>query len=275
MKKDIVLSETIDKNGTKHQIIKTTCDRCGGLGGHPMWDHTGYTCFKCGGSGRMEAKQKIYTPEHEAKLEKQRQKRAEKKREKALEENKAKLEKIGYGQDKIFLVIGDTFKIKDELKKAGARFNNQIKGWFFTEKPELWETVELETSELVWYNTLGQVFLKDAHLVSEYVEGERRKVEPQSEYVGKEGDQIEIELEFIASFFLESNHFLYNSSFINKMKDDTGNIFIWKTSKDLKDEINENGRITLKGRIKEHNLYRDEKQTILTRCRIQKEKGSH
>ncbi|GLI90510.1 hypothetical protein [Bacillus subtilis] len=32
MRKDIVISERIDKNGTKHQEVETSCDRCGGAG---------------------------------------------------------------------------------------------------------------------------------------------------------------------------------------------------------------------------------------------------
>ena len=76
---DVVINERIDKNGTKHQLVVTNCDRCGGAGRSARWVYTGSTCYKCGGTGRMQVKRKIYTPEHEEKLRKQREKRAEKK----------------------------------------------------------------------------------------------------------------------------------------------------------------------------------------------------
>ena len=77
----------IDKNGTKYFEGYQPCDRCGGKGvyiigvcnGQPVLSPVdGGQCFKCGGTGKVIAKWKEYTPEHEAKLEKQRQKRREK-----------------------------------------------------------------------------------------------------------------------------------------------------------------------------------------------------
>ncbi|WJE41198.1 hypothetical protein QRD86_00145 (plasmid) [Bacillus halotolerans] len=270
----IVRNEYVDRNGTKHQEVETDCDRCGGAGQSDKWYLTGKVCFKCGGDGRMLTKRKEYTPEHEEKLRKQREKRAEKKRLAAIaqaeEENQVKLTNWGYNQPTIHLVLGDTFSIKDELKSAGARFNNQIRGWYFSEKPGQWDTVELETAELLKYNYLGQVDLKYFHEVQDYINEKRKEVEPQSSYVGSVGEKIEIEVEFITSFLIESTHFIYSDTFINKMQDEQGNIFIWKTSKNLKYEKDDTGKIRLKGTIKEHTEFRGEQQTILTRCRLQK-----
>jgi DnaJ-class molecular chaperone len=55
LSEDIVLEERIDRNGTKHQVVQTNCDRCGGYGGSRAWMFTGVTCYKCGGHGRMIA----------------------------------------------------------------------------------------------------------------------------------------------------------------------------------------------------------------------------
>ena len=52
----------------------------GGQGGAQAWAYTGFTCYKCGGSGKQDKPSvtKVYTPEHAAKLEAQRNARHEK-----------------------------------------------------------------------------------------------------------------------------------------------------------------------------------------------------
>jgi hypothetical protein len=269
MKKDIVLDERIDRNGTKHQLVETNCWRCGGAGGHEMWRYTGFTCFKCGGSGRMTEKRKIYTPEHAEKLRIQREKRAEKKRQEriaqAQEKNKEWLEKWGYNNKKIYLVLGDTFPIKDELKEKGARYNGFVGGWFFTEKPEEFDVVELKTSELIWFNDLGEVNQKTWRDCKDYINGERKKVEQQSEWIGEVGEKIEMEVTLLFSFEFDTD---YGWSCINTMMDEQGNKFVWKTSKDLCYMHGQGNKIKIKGTVKEHSEYKDEHQTVLTRCKL-------
>lgn len=68
-----------DRNGTKYFEGLRTCPRCGGAGGSNAWAETGWTCYECGGRGETFQKWVEYTPEHEAKLEAQRKRRAAKK----------------------------------------------------------------------------------------------------------------------------------------------------------------------------------------------------
>lgn len=65
----------IDRNGSKHFEGMVPCDRCGGKGGSEAWKYTGFTCYKCGGTGQMYAKWIERTPEYEAKLAERRAKR--------------------------------------------------------------------------------------------------------------------------------------------------------------------------------------------------------
>lgn len=67
----------IDRNGSKHWRGMIPCDRCGGQGGSENWKYTGFTCYKCGGSGVIEATWIERTPEYEAKLDAKRQARRE------------------------------------------------------------------------------------------------------------------------------------------------------------------------------------------------------
>lgn len=117
-----------DKNGTKiyHDY---TCPRCGGAGGADQWIFTGYTCYECGGSGKSYKPTiiKEYTPEYRAKLDAQRAKRAEKQRLERVAEFKSNLPKLieekGFNAEgKLYVAVGDTYSIKDQLKEAGAKW---------------------------------------------------------------------------------------------------------------------------------------------------------
>ena len=56
-----------------------TCFRCGGVGGHEQWRHTGWTCYDCGGSGNKGyVDRKVYTAEKIAKLDASKEKAAAK-----------------------------------------------------------------------------------------------------------------------------------------------------------------------------------------------------
>ncbi|WP_333980521.1 hypothetical protein [Bacillus pumilus] len=265
----VVVSERIDRNGTKHQVVIENCSRCGGAGGHEMWRYTGRTCYKCGGDGKQQGKRKIYTPEHEEKLRKQREKREEKKRQeriaKAPEFNAEKLEQLGYHTGKIFSLLGDTFQIKDELKDKGARWGGRTLGWYFPKKLSEYEMLELDVSELIEYNLFGEVQEKHPEDYRDYVNGLKKNLEPESNWVGEVGKRQDFALTILSSFEIETQ---FGWSCINTLKDDEGNKFVWKTQHDLVYTHGKGETIKLKGTVKEHSEYRDEKQTILTRCKI-------
>lgn len=126
-----------DKNGTRiyHDY---TCPRCGGAGQADKWRFTGCTCYECGGSGKRNRPKiiKEYTAEYAAKLAaKQAAKAAKeaeamndpKRQEELREANRRALEfryaENGCGKDGIGYVLnGNTYKIKDEIRKNGGRW---------------------------------------------------------------------------------------------------------------------------------------------------------
>ena len=57
-------------------------------------------------------------------------------------------------------------------------------------------------------------------------------------------------------------------NFIYKFADENGNTIVWKTSKCLCDELQQESYYTIKGTVKEQSEYKGDKQTVLTRCKI-------
>lgn len=110
-------------------------------------------------------------------------------------------------------------------------------------------------------------------------EAERVKVEKAlSQWFGNIGDKIEVKAIYIKSAWFECQSYMgfgTETRYIHTFK--VGNdTVIWNTGKSLghwndKDEwesLEEGSEVNLKGTIKDHSEYKDEKQTVLTRCRI-------
>lgn len=96
----------------------------------------------------------------------------------------------------------------------------------------------------------------------------RKKDNNVSQFVGTEKEKIEI---LAVAKFVASYETQYGYTHIYKFIDENGNIFIWHTAKnienDLGHELNDE-KIKIKGTIKGHTEFNDEKQTIITRCKI-------
>lgn len=100
-----------------------------------------------------------------------------------------------------------------------------------------------------------------------------------SEYVGNVGDKISIKVTYLNSYMYNTN---FGSSYIHLFVDDNGNIFKWSTGTGLRFTVedtrsnysqwyglNKGATIQLSGKIKDHNEYRNQKQTVLTRCKYE------
>ena len=101
-------------------------------------------------------------------------------------------------------------------------------------------------------------------------EEEHKKSVELSNYVGEVGAKFDNwKLTFKKVFSFENQWGFTN---IYKFVDSNNNTIVWSTQKSIynKDDmpLNDGDIVTLKGTIKEHKLYRDEKQTCITRCKI-------
>ena len=277
----------VDKNGTKYWRQMTRCTKCGGSGLLAWTDYAEGVCFDCHGAGEYEEIVKEYTPEHEAKLEAQRAKRAEKKlaeeRAKAHELNLRFFAKNGFDADgNIWVILGDTYSIKDELKELGCKFDYSL-GWHCDHELAGHPQLKLTASQICNQNENG-VFVswrnqELSQLISEAQEAIKGK-EPESNYVGAVGDRIDI----TATFKREISYTVQldwrtQTKWIYIFVDDSGNQLVWNTTACLWDEdakghcipMATGTRVILRGTIKAHKEYKGIKQTELQRCKVTKE----
>ena len=84
-----------------------------------------------------------------------------------------------------------------------------------------------------------------------------------SEYVGNVGERKDFTLTIKKCLSFEN---MYGITYFHIMEDSKENVFIWKTTKKLDVDTT----YILKGTIKEHTLYNDVKQNIVSRCKIVK-----
>lgn len=275
-----------DKNGTM-VFVDCSCSRCGGDGIIPYYGHVDNgVCFGCGGSGVGGSEEiKIYTPEYGAKLKAQREAREEKKRQELIaksgEYNKEWMEREGFNEAGItFVVLGNTYEIKDDLKAHGAKFNGFL-GWHMP-NAEGYDAVPVQLEKItqhLWNGRLDYIsnYAEIRELVSKLKDEAEQLLkvkngEPISEYVGKVGERLEFEADLVGEFTFETPGYMSWETelmHIYKFKTAEGNIVVWKTTSYISEYFEDNVKhFKFKGTVKEHSEYKGEKQTVVNRVKI-------
>lgn len=272
--------DRVDKNGT-HIFTDCNCRRCGGDGYISYFAHVeAGVCFECGGSGVGNGEEiKIYTDAYGAKLKEQRAAREEAKRQKLIAEsgewNKGWMEREGFNADGItYLVLGNTFEIKDELKAKGAKFNHLL-GWHMADA-QGYDAVELNIEQVTQHLWNGRLdWQNDYPAMEELVKKlkddaeaalKAKRGEHVSEYIGKVGERREFVCKLVCHFTYESHYSFYGeTNHIYKFVDENGDIVVWNTSSWLDDEQKD---FRFKATVKEHSEYKGEKQTVISRPRF-------
>lgn len=268
-----------DKNDTRY-FHDYTCQRCGGRGGWEGWPD--YVCYECGGSGTSDRVSviKVYTPEHAAKLAKQREARAAKAEAervaKAIAGRGENLRKAGFGQEEIdgvvtwviYRVVGNTFEIKDELKALGCKFNPAV-GWYAPAALDAYECQRLTEKDVLKENVF--IEWKDKEEVEPlWVERTRAAEASPSQWVGQIGDRIDITVTidrvFESQFQRNAGWYGTTTSYMYLMHDEAGNVYKWSTSKCYEEKETYHFRAT----VKDHSEYRKIKQTVITRATLVK-----
>ena len=277
------IGKAYEENGKMYIKIKMPCPRCGATGHYSYNQIDGTRCYGCMGSKFVTKKVRAYTEKEctrmQAANERARAKKEAEKEAKArdLVENAAKYKhevalKLGFGEnEKAYLVYGDdTFAIKDQLKKLGARFDPTLK-WFFAEEvtlPEGYKLCEMSFDELYNYNinTKWAEFKEDAKAIVSRRINTLKGPSTSEYYPGAEKERIRNITAKVASIRGFEGMYGYTSVYTFT----SGNyVFVWMTAKcDL--DLTAGETVDLTGTIKKFDEYMGIKTTYLTRCIVKK-----
>lgn len=269
----------VDRNNT-HYYTDTRCPKCGGKGYLPGYEHVeGGVCFMCGGSGRGSRQIIVRTYEYNQKLI---EARLEKARKTAGERNAKFLKSQGFSeQGETWIVAGDTFKVKDELKAAGARFNSTFL-WHFDHEVSEFPTIKVTindkihsldiegeefTETLADYALDGTLYFAANWPIVCYVKSLREKWEaenaPATEWLGNIKDKVNLNVKLTRRGDYDTQ---FGTTMVYTFEDAEGHQLIWKTVNWLEQKVGDS--LTIKGTIKAHSEYKGIKQTELTRCKV-------
>lgn len=232
------------------------CIRCSGRGGNDSWKHTGWTCFRCGGSGKDPKPEiiKVYTEERLISLNKSKEKKDKKLEDKRIIESKIKKEQ----NRKMWI---DNL----EILKNIAKLDSIQKRWYINKIKQI-----------------GYISENMSNAVQKSIERQNIKINKinNSNFIGTIGEKFEkkLTIEDIKSF-----ETIYGNMRIYIFHDENNNYFVWKTSNYIEyDEIIEdNGiykreyirnfgigdTIEAKFSIKGYSTYNGLKQNIIQRLK--------
>jgi len=245
-----------DAKGRPFTVRERACTRCGGQGGSHAWKHTGYTCYDCGGSGKHKngpETAKLYTRQQIDRLN-------------ATAAKKAAKRQVA-------------FEAKAAAQKAEA---DARRGAFLAEHGELLERAAkvADRSEFVAdvierAKQRASMSDKQAAAVLATVE----KIEnadtmrAASGHVGEIGQRIEIAVTVERVYEFSRPRFGYEHQsetvYIVTMRDAGSNAIVSKSPRFAPEK---GDKFTLRATVKDHSEYRGEKQTVVQRCAIIKEK---
>ena len=261
-----LIKRYVDEKGKEWGAYKIECPKCGGKGflERPDWimtDNEG-RCFKCMGTGYIVKDKRILTEKEKIQREKAKVRREEKKEAERLERiriaEEKKQEEINNNPYTFICIDKNSYEKKEMLKENGYKW--RCGKWIGTEKVEGVELLQVKTADII-SNTLELEY--DVEKITLAIQKHNTE---SSSYVGTVGEKIKQEVMLTKELYFRSNYGYNTGTYIYIMKNEQGNVLVWKTSKSL--DINEEEKFIITGTIKEYNTYDGIKQTILTRCKI-------
>lgn len=268
------------KNGKMYTKIKRKCDRCvNGIyvcrieNGIPVpHPNARGICFQCGGTGYEVKEVRLYTAAEAAKME-QKNEAARIKRQQELEtrmkaeyaEKKMKwLKDNGWSQDGVtYIVIGDSYSIKDELKAAGWVFDYVLR-WHKADPTGYEDRIKkVEIDKLIEFSAWGE-----GHYIigaKDYIDNllTEDSADKNSQWVGQIGSRDTFNVTLVSKRGFQGQ---YGYSNVYTFRTEDGNILTWFST--VKVEKEPGDQFTLVGTVKDHTEYKNIKQTILNRCKI-------
>lgn len=250
----------IDRNGTKY-FSEDRCPKCNGSGTITWSNLDAGRCWLCGGSGKHTHSWKEYTPEYAKKLA---ERRLEKVRKAAPEQNRKFRQSIGLNDDGSAWIVINEYAKSADMKPLGARWTPRL-GWFFKEEHD--GTFYMSGDDLGEYQINGLWSFKPD--IEKVIAEKRTALLPKSnsEYIGNVGEKLDTVAVFDHEARFET-HFTYYGETVCILTFKAGdNTIVWKTSS--YNALEKGKKYRVRGTVKEHSEYRGDKQTVLTRCKIE------
>lgn len=270
-----------EKSGKMYSKARQNCDRCvkgvyvsrvenGHIVPHP---NCGGICFACGGTGFITKEIRLYTEKEKAAATRAKERAAERKVEQRLadaERKKAEwLEKNLFTPDGVTTVYvgSNSFDVKDQLKAEGWKYSTLL-GWHIAEadveKYGAENLAEVSVNDLAAFNMYGEgCWLSTAKNFVDQIRNSRKPVS-KSEWIGEVGERLYDISVTLVSVHGYNNQFGYSQ--VVKFETEDKSEIIWFTASDIQIKVGEKGMLT--GTVKKHDIYKNSKTTIVTRCKI-------
>lgn len=270
-----------EKNNKLYTKARTKCDRCyNGVyitrveNGVPVpHPNCNGVCFSCNGTGYLDKEIRLYTEKEKDAAARSKMRAAERKEAERLASAERKkeewLKREGFGLNGTTTIyIGlDSYEKKDELKADGWKYS--AIGWHVdpeiaADKYPLDSIITLPWEDLVEFNIYGEGFwLSTAqNLVNQIRESKRP--ESRSQWIGEVKERIIDIPVTLVSICGYTNQFGYSQAV--KFETEDKSEIMWFTTANIKIKVGEKGILT--GTVKKHDIYKNNKITIVTRCKI-------
>lgn len=176
---------------------------------------------------------------------------------------KTEKEVSGFDNDIIYIVKGDSFALKNQLKEMGFRFRRDF-GWYagsFCEKPEVMPST-LSLIEVKWEEVGNEDgSFKNEDVIKKVIESKIYDEDP-SQWVGAVGDRVEVDVVVESKREFEGQ---YGSQLCYTFRDESRNCYVWFTSVGTKTSFEQDETYTIRGTLKKLDEYRNCKQNVLSR----------
>lgn len=172
---------------------------------------------------------------------------------------------MGFYNDFVTIFKGNTYEAKEWLKEHEAKYNKTM-GWYIPGDklvPDVFPT-GIEPITLRWEQISDGEQPKSDSEIKAVVESLIYDKDENSHYVGEIGDKV---TRYVTCQKVINLMGYYGPSTMFTFYDDEGNMFVWTTTSE-KQDIEENGLYIISGRVKDHRMYRNCAQTVLTRCKV-------
>ena len=180
---------------------------------------------------------------------------------------KSQKEVLGFTNGYITIFKGNTYEDKEYFQMSTARYS-RLWGWYFISTDELPEDIPEDVTPITLPWEMVGNSNEELKTESEVIAAVESLIyDPDiSEYQGKVGERLEFFLTVEKAIELDG---CYGQSILYTMRDNNQNIFIWITASKII-HLEENNIYHLRGTVKEHKKYKNQKQTVLSRCALVK-----